>query len=162
MHSVEKYLTCTMSLSAYLPRDDRRTVSPSSSSIAAFSWKETKTMPWNLFKSERGLKLLNFYCPKYWLSAWETPERYSFAIRTSPIIQLVFLPPTPPPKFCITFVFNFSWVLQSSHEKLKTMLKQNLERTNEVYYGRCAKTNTNKQLKARVTLFTDSPFSHRP
>ena len=68
----------------------------------------------------------------------------------------------PPPKFCITFVFNFSWVLQSSHEKLKTMLKQNLKRANEVYYGRCAKANTNKELKARVTLFTDSPFSHRP
>ena len=160
MHSVEKYLTCTMSLSAYLPRDDRRTVSPSSSSIAAFSWKETKTMPWNLFKSERGLKLLNFYCPKYWLSAWETPGMYSFAIRTSPIIQLV-CPPRPP-KFCITFVFNFSWVLRSSHEKLKTVVKQNLKRANEVYYGRCAKANTNKELKVRVTLFTDSPFSHRP
>ena len=27
-----------------------------------------------------------------------------------------------PPKFCITFVFRFSWVLQPSQEKLKTML----------------------------------------
>ena len=26
------------------------------------------------------------------------------------------------PKFCITIVFNFSWVLQSSHEKSKTMV----------------------------------------
>ena len=26
-----------------------------------------------------------------------------------------------PPKFCISFVFNFYWVLQSSQEKLKTM-----------------------------------------
>ena len=159
MHSVEKYLTCTMSLSAYLPRDDRRTVSPSSSSIAAFSWKETKTMPRNLFKSERGLKLLNFYCPKYWLSAWETPGRYSIAIRTSPIIQL---DAPSSSKFCITVIFTFSWVLQSSHEKLKTVVKQNLKRVNEVYYGRCAKANTNKELKVRVTLFTDSPFSHRP
>ena len=29
------------------------------------------------------------------------------------------------PKFCITFVFHFSWVLQPSQEKLKTMLMQN-------------------------------------
>ena len=27
-----------------------------------------------------------------------------------------------PPKFCITFVFNFSWVMHSSQEKLKIML----------------------------------------
>ena len=30
-----------------------------------------------------------------------------------------------PPKFWITFVFHFSWVLQLSKEKLKTMLMQN-------------------------------------
>ena len=28
--------------------------------------------------------------------------------------------PPPPPKFSITFVFHFSWVLQPSQEKLKT------------------------------------------
>ena len=33
--------------------------------------------------------------------------------------------PYLPPKFCITFVFHFSWVLQPSQEKLKTMLMQN-------------------------------------
>ena len=32
------------------------------------------------------------------------------------------------PKFCITFVFHFSWVLQPSQEKLKTMLMQNFRR----------------------------------
>jgi len=46
------------------------------------------------------------------------------------------------------------------------MLKQNFfggeEGANKVYYERCAKANTNKELMARVTLFTDSPFSHRP
>ena len=31
-----------------------------------------------------------------------------------------------PPKFCLTFVFHFSWVLQPSQDKLKTMLMQNL------------------------------------
>ena len=30
------------------------------------------------------------------------------------------------PKFCIAFVFKFSWVLQSSPKKLKTTLMQNL------------------------------------
>ena len=35
-----------------------------------------------------------------------------------------YLPPPPPKKkkFCIAFVFNFSWVLHSSKEKLKIML----------------------------------------
>ena len=32
------------------------------------------------------------------------------------------LPQPLSAKFCITFVFHFSWVLQPSHEKLKTML----------------------------------------
>ena len=39
---------------------------------------------------------------------------------TSPIIHLVCLP-----KLCITFVFNFPWVLQWPQEKKKTMLMQN-------------------------------------
>ena len=30
-----------------------------------------------------------------------------------------------PPTFCIIFGFHFSWVLQPSQEKLKTMLMQN-------------------------------------
>ena len=30
-----------------------------------------------------------------------------------------------PPKFYITFVFRFSWVLQWSQEELKTILTQN-------------------------------------
>ena len=43
-----------------------------------------------------------------------------FVNSTSPIIYLVC-----PPKFCITFVSHFSWISQSSQEKLKTMLMQN-------------------------------------
>ena len=42
--------------------------------------------------------------------------RYIYATCTSPIC---------PPNFCINFVFHFSWVLQPSQEKLKTMLMQN-------------------------------------
>ena len=30
----------------------------------------------------------------------------------------------PPSKFCVTFDFHFSWVLQPSQEKLKTVLMQ--------------------------------------
>ena len=44
-----------------------------------------------------------------------------FAIFTSPTIHFVCF----PPKFCTSFVFNFSWGLQSSQEKLMTMLMQN-------------------------------------
>ena len=44
----------------------------------------------------------------------------NYATSTFPIMHLIC-----PPKFCITFVFHFSWVLQPSQEKLKTMLMQN-------------------------------------
>ena len=46
----------------------------------------------------------------------------SYATCMSPIMHL-FCP--PPPKFCITFVFHFFWILQLPQEKLKTMLVQN-------------------------------------
>ena len=39
-----------------------------------------------------------------------------------------------PPK-CITFVFNFSWVIQSSKEKLRTMLMQNFGRETRCIMG---------------------------
>ena len=51
-----------------------------------------------------------------------------FAIRTSPITHnLPCLIPHPPPpkKKRVTLVFHFSWVLQPSQEKLKTMPMQN-------------------------------------
>ena len=43
------------------------------------------------------------------------------------VFYFSWLPPPPPPprKFCITFVFYFSWLLQPYQEKLKTMLLQN-------------------------------------
>ena len=43
------------------------------------------------------------------------------------VFYFSWLPPPPPPprKFCITFVFYFSWLLQPYQEKLKTMLQQN-------------------------------------
>lgn len=56
-----------------------------------------------------------------------------FAVFTSPTIHLVYF----PPKFCTSFVFNFSWGLQSSHEEMMTMLMQNLG-ANTLYFGRCA------------------------
>ena len=37
-----------------------------------------------------------------------------------------YLPPPPLTKFCINY-FHFSWVLQPSQQKLKTMVEQNLE-----------------------------------
>ena len=47
---------------------------------------------------------------------------------------------TPPPKqkCCITFVFNFFWVLQLSQKKLKTMLMQNFGgKQGALYLRRC-------------------------
>ena len=64
--------------------------------------------------------------------------------KDSPIRHLHISHNTPylPPKFCTTFVFNFSYVVQPSQEKMKTMLMQNLEvggrGANKVHYGRCA------------------------
>ena len=43
-----------------------------------------------------------------------------YAAWTPPIMYLIC-----PPKFCITFVFHFSWVVKLFQEKLQTMLKQN-------------------------------------
>ena len=40
-----------------------------------------------------------------------------FTVCKSPIMHRVC-----PPNFCITFVLNFAWVLQSSQEKLKTVM----------------------------------------
>ena len=40
-----------------------------------------------------------------------------------------------PPKFCITFVFHFSWALQPSQEKLKIMLMQNFGREIQCIMG---------------------------
>ena len=42
-----------------------------------------------------------------------------------------------PPKFCITIVSAFSWVLQFSQEKSKTKIMQNFKRVNKVHYGLC-------------------------
>ena len=49
----------------------------------------------------------------------------------------------PPPllparkKICITIISNFSWVVQSSQEKSKTMVMQNCGGANKVHYGLC-------------------------
>ena len=59
--------------------------------------------------------------------------------------------PPPPPKFCITFVFHFSCVLQPSQEKLNTMLMQNVYwglggggGANKVHYGKCGNGEVQK------------------
>ena len=52
------------------------------------------------------------------------------ATYTSPVMQLICL---PLPQVCRSSVFLFSWVLQSSQEKLKTMLAQNFRGANKAY-----------------------------
>ena len=51
----------------------------------------------------------------------------------------------PPSKFCVTFDFHFSWVLQPSQEKLKTVLMHNFGGKEGALWDMC---------KLRIYLFT--------
>ena len=58
-------------------------------------------------------------------------ENALYATSTFPIMHLICLSPPPPPlpprkEICTTFAFHFSWILQPSQEKLKTLLMQHL------------------------------------
>ena len=51
----------------------------------------------------------------------ETSANFNrYATSIFPIMHFIY-----PPKFCVTFVFHFSWVLQPSQAKLKTMPLKN-------------------------------------
>ena len=84
--------------------------------------------------------------------ATRTFFKKQFATGTSPVIHLVC-----PPKFCIPFVFHFSWVLQPSQEKLKTMLMQNFGGQIRCILGDVHVTNrlrlATQQLCTYTTLF---------
>ena len=56
-----------------------------------------------------------------------------YATCTSLIMHLIC-----PPKFCVTFVFHFSWALQPSQEKLKNDADAKFLWANKAHYGRCA------------------------
>ena len=66
------------------------------------------------------LKIHSCTCQPRSTKIWRCLEVLAFATCTSPIVHLIC-----PPKFCIAFVFHFSWVLQPSQEELKTTLMQN-------------------------------------
>ena len=81
-----------------------------------------------------------------------------FTIFTSPIIHLVC-----HPNLCITFVIDFSWVLQWSQEKWKTMLMQNFTRQTRCIMGHVQMANWS----ARVSILTkfhvpSPPHLHAP
>ena len=83
------------------------------------------------------MSYLDYTCPVFHYALTkclqvEAQERSLYGTSTFPIMHLIC-----PPKFCITFVFHFSWVLQPSQEKLKTMLMQNFLGVNKVHYGKC-------------------------
>ena len=66
-----------------------------------------------------------------------------------------------PPEFCITFLFYFSWVLQPSQEKLRTMLMQDIG-GQIMHYGRLKvayseKIGTQESL-VHVTFFPTRNF----
>ena len=88
------------------------------------------------------ISYLDYTCPvfHYALTKYlhvEAQERSLYATSTFPKMHLICPPSPPQKKFCITFVFHFSWVLQPSQEKLKTMLMQNVLGGNKVHYGKC-------------------------
>ena len=77
-----------------------------------------------------------------------------------------------PPKFCITIVSNFSWVTQSSQEKLKTTVKhfflggrggeggwkRGVAGVNKVHYGLCGNSDIlQMEMRLKLTLFSYSP-----
>ena len=82
---------------------------------------------------------INVFSPQVWNSrivhvSWQVYYRGRLLATYWPTIscickichlQISHNAPYLPPKFCITFFFHFSWVLQPSQEKLKTMLMQN-------------------------------------
>ena len=78
------------------------------------------------FPNIRGSTRLNF-----WVRSWS-----SFSLNRN--LHIPIMHPICPPRFCETFVFHFSWRLQPSQEKLKTMLVQNFGGVNQVHFGRCA------------------------
>ena len=61
---------------------------------------------------------------QYWWSGSQKSIRH-FHISSRNAPDLPPPPHRPKKKFCLTFVFHFSWVLQPSQEKLKTKLMQN-------------------------------------
>ena len=54
----------------------------------------------------------------------------------------------------------FCGYLQSSHEKLKTMLIQNFGGAKKVYYGRCASGRFRKKLQRPKTTCVKCPVMH--
>ena len=61
-----------------------------------------------------------------WSSCVEMKRiRHLHISHNTPCLPPSFPAPPPKQKYCITFVFNFFWVLQLSLEKLKTKLMQN-------------------------------------
>ena len=77
-----------------------------------------------------GEYLRKIICQSLTLRVWQKQSEYQQQESGQPIRQFLLHisrnAPYLPHKFCITFVFHFSWVLQPSQEKLKTMIMQNL------------------------------------
>ena len=94
------------------------------------------------------------YMLKSPIIAWAAcgTAQWQYATSTFPITHLIRPPTPPPPKICITFVFHFSWVLQPSQVKLKTILMQTffLEGVrggaNKVHYGKFGSVESEKTL----------------
>ena len=89
-------------------------------SVNSHAWRLTSQSHWK--KLPQSLNLPNGSRPYHKTKCENkirplTQRTTLFTTCTTPIMHLIC-----PPKFCITFVFHFSWVLQPSSEKLKQCL----------------------------------------
>ena len=84
--------------------------------------EDTKTHLLSLLQSDFGFHCFSVRFLFFVFFYWWIRVRHFHISHNAP-----YLPPPPPlpRKFCITFVFYFSWLLQPYQEKLKTMLLQN-------------------------------------
>ena len=91
--------------------------------MAAMSVSQTRPMGVELFSYANDFFRSNKFA--YWSRGWKRSIRHLHICHNAPYLH----PPPPPPhthtpKLCITF--HFTWVLQPSQEKSKTMLLKKL------------------------------------
>ena len=124
-------------------------------------WKEDKSQQNNSIKSVWNSSAqmtlsdkydFEEYSPSFWILKQNPWSKMRYAVdnfemkrirhlhisHNTPCLPPSFPAPPFKQKYCITFVFNFFWVLQLSQEKLKTILMQNLgSKQGELYLRRC-------------------------
>ena len=84
-----------------------------------------RSLSWSLDASETGKSTPHRHYPRAFCTLPSFARIKRPRARSIHHFHIPHNTPCLPPKICITFVFHFPWVLQSSQEKRKTMLMQN-------------------------------------